>query len=116
MKENKILKIFQSRLKNNYRITFQILELSTTMKKEAEKQGEICLKIEQNLYNANENMENANTQLTRRAETHRVNNKLYLWFAIFLILSVLGVAAYIYVKFFRIVKPDEIATANTPIV
>ncbi len=82
------------------------------MKKEAEKQGEICLKIEQNLVNVNENMENANRELTRRAETHTVNNRLYIWFAMFLIFSLLGLGTYIYFKYFRdIPKLEESSTS-----
>ena len=82
------------------------------MKKEAEKQGEICLKIEQNLYNANDNMDNANVQLNRRAETHAINNRMYFWFAMFLVLTLLGIGAYIYVKFIRVDKPEELTPSN----
>lgn len=77
------------------------------MKKEAEKQEEICIKIEQNLVSANENMENANRQLNQRSETHRINNKLYIWFAIFLIISLLGIGTYIYYKYFKAIQNVE---------
>ncbi len=80
------------------------------MKKEAEKQEEICLKIEQNLYTANENMQNANQHLNQRSETHRINNKLYFWFAIFLILSLMGVGTYIYYKYFKEIQNVENTT------
>jgi t-SNARE complex subunit (syntaxin) len=110
MRGNKTWKTYQSNLLL-YRITVQILELSTTMKKEAEKQGEICFKIEQNLCTANENMENANRQLNRRAESHSVNNRLYFWFALFLMLSLLGVGTYVYVKYFREVTNTDETTA-----
>jgi t-SNARE complex subunit (syntaxin) len=84
------------------------------MKKEAEKQGEICLKIEQNLINANDNMDNANRQLTRRAETHTVNNRLYLWFTIFLICSLLGLGTFIYFKYFK--EVPQVVETPAPII
>ena len=68
------------------------------------------VKIEKNIYNASENIENANRQLNIRAQTNSVSNRMYIWFTVFLIISLVAIVLYIYLKYFKNEINDNVSS------